>query len=79
MDIRSRSISKQGSSSLCRSLFLVMSVILQRSPEDEPIYQFMHKKRSEGKPYRVYMIASANKFLRIYYAKVKAHLDALDA
>jgi len=56
-----------------------MSVILQRSPEDEPIYQFMHKKRSEGKPYRVYMIASANKFLRIYYAKVKAHLDALDA
>ncbi len=79
MDIRSRSISKRGSSSLRRTLFLVMSVILQRSPEDEPIYQFMHKKRSEGKPYRVYMMASANKFLRIYYAKVKAHLDALDA
>jgi transposase len=79
MDIRSRSISKRGSSSLRRTLFLVMSVILQRAPEDEPIYQFMDKKRSEGKPYRVYMMASANKFLRIYYAKVKAHLDALDA
>lgn len=79
MDVRSRSISKRGSSSLRRTLFLVMSVILQRAPEDEPIYQFMDKKRSEGKPYRVYMMASANKFLRIYYAKVKAHLNALDA
>ena len=79
MDVRSRSISKRGSSSLRRTLFLVMSVILQRAPEDEPIYQFMNKKRSEGKPYRVYMMASANKFLRTYYAKVKAHLDALDS
>ncbi|MGX8711018.1 MAG: IS110 family transposase [bacterium] len=79
MDVRSRSISKRGSSSLRRTLFLVMSVILQRAPEDEPIYQFMDKKRAEGKPYRVYMMASANKFLRIYYAKVKAHLNALDA
>lgn len=78
MDVRSRSISKRGSSSLRRTLFLVMSVVLQRAPADEPIYQFMNKKRSEGKPYRVYMMASANKFLRTYYAKVKAHLDALD-
>ena len=36
------------------------------------------KKRSEGKPYRVYMMASANKFLRIYYASVKAYLDSLE-
>ena len=77
MDIRSRSISKRGSSSLRRTLFLVMSVILQRAPMNEPIYQFMNKKRSEGKPYRVYMMASANKFLRIYYASVKAYLDSL--
>ncbi|WP_312615142.1 IS110 family transposase [Oscillibacter sp.] len=79
LDVRSRSISKRGSSSLRRTLFLVMSAILQNSPPDEPVYQFMDKKRSEGKPYRVYMMASANKFLRTYYAKVKAHLDALDA
>ena len=45
---------------------------------DEPVYQFMNKKRSEGKPYRVYMMASANKFLRIYYASVKAYLDSLE-
>ena len=78
MNIRSRSISKRGSAALRRTLFLVMDVILKKSPADNPIYQFMDKKRSEGKPYRVYMMASANKFLRIYYAAVKAHLDALD-
>ena len=38
----------------------------------------MDKKRSEGKPYRVYMMASANKFLRIYYASVKAYLESLE-
>jgi transposase len=78
MEIRSRSISKRGSASLRRTLFLVMGVYLQQSPADEPIYQFMDKKRSEGKLYRVYMMASANKFLRIYYASVKAYLDSLD-
>jgi hypothetical protein len=55
-----------------------MGVILQHAPMNEPVYQFMNKKRSEGKPYRVYMIASANKFLRIYYASVKAYLDSLE-
>ena len=78
MDVRSRSISKRGSASLRRTLFLVMSVILQCAPIDEPVYQFMDKKRSEGKPYRVYMMASANKFLRIYYASVKAYLESLE-
>ena len=53
-----------------------MGVLLQHAPMDEPVYQFMNKKRSEGKPYRVYMMASANKFLRIYYASVKAYLDS---
>lgn len=77
MDVRSRSISKRESVALRRTLFLVMSVILKKFPFDEPVYQFMNKKRSESKPYRVYMMASANKFLRIYYATVKAHLDAI--
>lgn len=78
MDIYSRSISKRGSASLRRTLFLLMGVYLQNAPVNEPVYQFMGKKRSEGKPYKVYMMASANKFLRIYYATVKAYLDALD-
>ena len=75
---RHKAMSKVGASSLRRTLFLVMSVYLQNSPPDEPIYQFMDRKRSEGKPYRVYMMASANKFLRIYYATVKAYLDKLE-
>ena len=79
MEVRSRSISKRGSSALRRTLFLVMSTILRCSPADEPVYQFMSKKRAEGKPYRVYMMASANKFLRIYYATVKQHMDSLEA
>lgn len=72
-----RRMTKRGSPTLRRTLFLVMSTILQNSPGDEPVYQFMDKKRAEGKPYRVYMMASANKFLRIYYASVKAHLNNL--
>lgn len=79
MDVRSRSISKRGSSSLRRTLFLVMGVLLQNGPLDNPVYLFMDKKRTEGKPYRVYMMASANKFLRIYYATVKACLEAQEA
>ena len=30
-----------------------MGVLLQCASMDEPVYQFMNKKRSEGKPYRV--------------------------
>ncbi len=79
MEIRSRRSSKLRSSALRRTLFLVMSAILQRSPADNPVYQFMDQKRAEGKPYRVYMMASANKFLRICYATVKQYLDSLEA
>ena len=75
---RHKSMSKIGASSLRRTLFLVMTIYLQNKPLDEPVYQFMDRKRAEGKPYLVYMMASANKFLRIYYATVKAYLEALE-
>ena len=78
LNVHSRSISKRGSPALRRTLFLVMSVYLQCSPADEPVYQYMAMKRAEGKPYLVYMMASANKFLRRYYAAVKAYLNALE-
>lgn len=74
VNIQSRRISKLGSSSLRKTLFQIMSVILQNSPKDDPVYTYLDKKRSEGKPYKVYMIAAANKFLRIYYARVKQAL-----
>lgn len=78
LNVHSRSISKRGSPALRRTLFLVMRVYLQCSPPDEPVYQYMAMKRAEGKPYLVYMMASANKFLRRYYATVKAYLNALE-
>ena len=75
VDKKSKAITKRGSASLRKTLFQVMSVILQNAPQDEPVYEYLDKKRSDGKPYKVYMIAAANKFLRIYYARVKECLD----
>lgn len=74
----SRRISKQGSPHLRRALFQVMCCVLQLSHRDEPTFQFIDRKRAEGKPYKVYMIAGANKFLRIYYARVKECFSALE-
>ena len=72
---KSNRASKCGSARLRKTLFLIMSVLLQSKPDDA-VYYFLDKKRSEGKPYHVYMTAGANKFLRIYYGKVKAALAA---
>lgn len=76
---QSRKISKRGSGDLRKTLFQIMSVILQHAPTDNPVFQFMDKKRTEGKHFYVYMIAAANKFLRIYYARVTEHLNSLQA
>ncbi len=76
---QSRSISKRGSAALRKTLFQVMQVILQREPLGNSVFQFMDKKRSEGKHYFVYMTAAANKFLRIYFARVTEHLISLNS
>ena len=69
--------SKRGSSDLRKTLFLVMDVLIKTMPQEDPVYQFLDKKRSQGKPYYVYMTAGANKFLRIYYGRVKEYLASL--
>lgn len=74
MDLTQRKISKRGTPHLRRSLFLVMSILMLKQPEENETYQFMLKKRSEGKHYYVYMTAGANKFLRQYYGKVNEFL-----
>ena len=76
---KSSPTSKRGSSALRKTLFQVICTYLRLQPKDEPIYIFLNKKRQEGKPYFVYMTASANKFLRIYYARVKEYLTKLSA
>jgi len=73
----SRPISKRGSSQLRKTLFQVMDVILKNAPVNNPVFLFLDKKRAEGKYYLVYMQAAANKFLRIYYARVTEHLNSL--
>jgi transposase len=70
---------KRGSPHLRKTLFQIVSVYLKKSPAEEPVYQFLDKKRAEGKPYLVYMTAAQNKFLRIYYARVKECMEAVEA
>ena len=41
-----------------------------KDPTDRKIYDFIIKKRNEGKAKRVLKIARLNNFLRIYYARV---------
>ena len=67
----SKPSSKRGSPYLRKTLFVIMTILLQLQPQDDPVYQFLDKKRSEGKKYYVYMTAGMTKFLRIYYGKVR--------
>ena len=68
---------KKGSPYLRKTLFQIMDGLIKRSPVDDPVYAFMDKKRAQGKPYYVYMTAGANKFLRIYYGRVREYLSTL--
>ncbi|MBP5311838.1 MAG: IS110 family transposase [Clostridia bacterium] len=67
----SKPSSKRGSPYLRKTLFVIMTILLQLQPQDDPVYQFLDKKRSEGKKYYVYMTAGMTKFLRIYYGRVR--------
>lgn len=78
-EAQSNPTTKRGSPHLRKTLYQIVCTHLKKAPADEPVYQFLDKKRSEGKPYFVYMTAAQNKFLRIYYARVKDCLKALDS
>jgi transposase len=73
-----RHISKRGSPHLRKTLFLVMDCILKNKPVDDPIFQFLDRKRAEGKHYYSYMTAGCAKMLRIYYARVNQLIDKMD-
>lgn len=67
-----RKISKRGSSTLRKIGYEVMRVLKTHSaPEDSSVYYYILKKESEGKSKKLAKIAGLNKFLRIYYARVK--------
>ena len=67
-----RHITKRGNKHLRKCGYEIMRSIKGHSnTKDTTIYDFMHKKELEGKPSKVCKIAGLNKFLRIYYAKLK--------
>lgn len=77
-EAKSRHISKRGSSELRKTLFQVVGVIQQQQMYEDSVHKFILKKKAEGKPYYVCMIAGCNKFLRIYYARVKEYLNSIE-
>lgn len=66
-----RHISKRGSALLRKTGFEVMKCIKSCKPIGSSVYLFMLKKETEGKAPKLAKIAALNKFLRIYYARVK--------
>lgn len=69
-DATQRKISKRGNKYLRRIGFEVMLSLLRNKPLEDPVYQYILKKKVEGKASKTAMIAGFNKFLRIYYARV---------
>ncbi len=63
-------ISKRGSKRLRRALFLAVQCGLRRGCNSR-IKRYYDKKRQEGKPYKVTVIACANKLLHHIYAILK--------
>lgn len=67
-----RRISKRGSALLRKIGYEVMKSLKSHDkPTDDAVYLYILKKEQEGKPKKVAKIAGLNKFLRIYYARVK--------
>ena len=67
-----RKISKRGSASLRKTGYEIIQALKIVQPQnDNAVYQYLIKKETEGKPLKVAKIAALNKFLRIYYSRVK--------
>lgn len=72
-----RHISKRGNSYLRKTGFEIMQSLIQHKPENDKVFAFIQKKRSEGKCGKEAMIAGLNKFLRIYYGRVNETYNAI--
>lgn len=67
-----RHITKRGNKYLRKVGYEITKCIKSSKPKtDNAVYLFIIKKEQEGKPKKVAKIAGLNKFLRIYYARVK--------
>ena len=67
-----RHITKRGNKYLRKVGYEVTKSIKSSRPQkDNSVYLYILKKEAEGKPKKVAKVAGLNKFLRIYYARVK--------
>ena len=66
-----RKITKRGSAALRKVGYETMRCRKTHPKPDDPVYQYVIKKEAEGKAKKAAKIAGLNKFLRIYYARVK--------
>lgn len=73
-----RHISKRGNPYLRKTGYEIMQSLVKHKPENDVVYDFIVKKRLEGKCAKEAMIAGLNKFLRIYYGKVSELYSNLD-
>lgn len=70
---KDRHITKRGSKYLRKVGYEIMAALMSTKPKtDNMVYLFICKKKNEGKYYLSAYMAGFNKFLRIYYARVKA-------
>lgn len=72
-----RHISKRGNSYLRKTGYEIMQSLIMHRPAGDPIFDFIQKKRSEGKCGKEAMIAGLNKFLRLYYGRVTELYDEI--
>lgn len=71
--------SKKGSPYLRKTLFLIVDGLIKRQDQDSEVFQFIERKRREGKPYYVCTTAGATKFIKQYYGKVNSYLESLQS
>lgn len=65
-----RHISKRGNPYLRKTGYEIMQSLIKHKPQNDVVYDFIVKKRCEGKCGKEAMIAGLNKFLRVYFGKV---------
>ena len=65
-----RHISKRGNAYLRKTGYEIMQSLIKHKPAGNAVYDYILKKRSEGKCGKEAMIAGLNKFLHAYYGKV---------
>lgn len=66
-----RRISKRGSKLLRKVGYEIMASFTRQKPFDNSVYDFIKKKETEGKAKKVAKIAGLNKFIHIYYVRVR--------